>query len=103
MFASQQPCPQVQRVVIPVSTTRLTDGEHEVKVTLRTAAGNASTVLAQTITTTNRTTVSGELTSDAPPPPAIAAAPEPVYAMVLDAPTQALLRGVKRALQRARR
>ena len=101
MFASQQPCPQVQRVVIPVSTTRLKDGEHEVTVTLRTAAGNTSTVLVQTITTTNRTTVSGELTSDAPPPPAIAAAPEPVYAMVLDAPTQALLRGVKRAFTRS--
>lgn len=101
MFASQQPCPQVQRVVVPVSTTRLTDGEHEVTVKLRTAAGNASTVLVQTITTTNRTTVSGELTSDAPPPPAIAAAPEPVYAMVLDAPTQALLRGVKRVFTRS--
>ena len=101
MFASQQPCPQVQRVVIPVSTTRLKDGEHEVTVTLRTAAGNASTVLVQTITTTNRTTVSAELTSDAPPVPAIAAAPEPVYAMVLDAPTQALARGVKRGFTRS--
>jgi hypothetical protein len=101
MFASQQPCPQVQRVVIPVSTTRLKDGDHEVTVALRTAAGNTSTVLVQTITTTNRTTVSGELTSDAPPAPAGAAAPEPIYAMVLDPPTQALARGVKRAFTRS--
>jgi len=99
MFASQQPCPQTQRVVIPVSTTRLADGEHEVKVTLQTAARNQSTVLVQTITTINRTTVSGQLTSDAPVPSA--RAPEPVYAMVLDAATEALAKGVRRRYARS--
>ena len=99
MFSSQQPCPQTQRVVIPISTTRLADGEHEVKVTLQTAARNESTVLVQTITTINRTTVSGELTSDAPA--ASAGAPEPVYAMVLDPATQALAKGVRRRYSRS--
>jgi len=84
--------------VVPVSTTRLSDGEHEVKVTLRNAAGNVSTVLQQTITTNNRTTVSAKLTSDAPAPPA---APEPQYAIVLDAATQRLTRGVRRGWTRS--
>jgi hypothetical protein len=98
MWQSQQPCPRSQSVVVPVSTTRLSDGEHEVKVTLRNAAGNVSTVLQQTITTNTRTTVSAKLTSDAPAPPA---APEPQYAIVLDAATQRLTRGVRRGWTRS--
>jgi hypothetical protein len=98
MWDWQQPCPKSQAIVVPVATTRLRDGEHELKVTLQTAAGNVSTVLSQTITTNNRTTISGKLTSDAPPPPP---APEPQYAIVLDAPTQKLVRGVHRAWRRS--
>ena len=98
MFDWQQPCPRSQAVVIAVDTTKLLDGEHALKVTLQNAAGNASTVLAQTITTNNLTTISAKLSSDkpAPPPP-----PEPEYAMILDAPTQALLGGVRRAYGRS--
>jgi hypothetical protein len=98
MFDWRQPCPQSQAVVIPVDTTTLLDGEHALKVTLQNAAGNVSTVLAQTITTNNLTTISGKLSSDAPAPPP---APEPEYAMILDAPTQALLGGVRRAFRRS--
>jgi hypothetical protein len=95
MWDWQQPCPKSQMIVVPVATSRLRDGEHALKVTLQTAAANVSTVFSQTITTNNRTTISGKLTSDAP------AAPEPEYAIVLDAPTQALLRGVRRAWRRS--
>ena len=69
MFDWQQPCPRSQSVVIPVDSTKLADGEHALKVTLQNAAGNVSTVLAQTITTNNLTTISGKLSSDAPAPP----------------------------------
>jgi hypothetical protein len=98
MFDWQQPCPRSQVVVIPVDTTTLLDGEHALKITLQNAAGNASTVLAQTITTNNLTTISGKLSSDAPAPPP---APEPEYAMTLDAPTQVLLGGLRRAFRRS--
>lgn len=98
MWQWQQPCPKSQTVVVPVSTTRLRDGEHEVKVTLQTAAANSSTVLSRTITTNNRTTISGNLTSDAPAPPP---APEPEYAITLDGATQALVRGVRRGWARS--
>jgi hypothetical protein len=98
MFDWQQPCPRSQALVVPVDSTTLADGEHALKVTLQNAAGNVSTVLAQTITTNNLTTISGKLTSDAPAPPP---APEPEYAIVLDAPTRALLRGVRRAYLRS--
>ena len=98
MFDWQQPCPRSQSVVVPVDSTKLLDGEHALKVTLQNAAGNVSTVLAQTITTNNLTTISGKLSSDAPAPPP---APEPEYAMILDAPTQALLGGVRRAFTRS--
>lgn len=98
MWQWQQPCPKSQTVVVPVATTRLRDGEHQVKVTLRSAAGNVSPVLTRTITTSNRTTISGKLTSDAPAPPP---APEPEYAISLDAPTRALVRGVRRGWARS--
>jgi len=101
MWQSQQPCPKSQSVVIPVSTTRLSDGEHQVKVTLKSAAGNVSTVLSQTITTNNRTTISSKLTSDAPAGPPQPPAAEPQYAIVLDAATQALVRGVRRGWDRS--
>ena len=95
MWDWQQPCPKTQRVVVPVDTTVLSDGEHELKVTLQSAAANGSTVLTQTIRTDNRTTISGELTSDAPAPR------DPRYAIVLDAPTRALVRGVRRRWARS--
>ncbi len=53
MFDYQQPCPQVESVDVPVPTTALQDGRHELTVKVTDAAGNAATVLDQTITTSN--------------------------------------------------
>ena len=96
MFSHQQPCPPSQTLDIPVRTTTFVDGAYELKVTVTNAAQNVSTVLRRTITINNRTTISTNGTSsvdvveaDAPPGAA------PVYALVLDAATQALLRGVR--------
>ena len=98
MWAWQQPCPQTQTVDLLIGTTLLTDGEHELKVTLTNPAGGTSTVLRRTITTNNRTTVSGKLTSDKPVPPAGSSAPPaPVYAVELDAPTRQLVGGLRRS------
>jgi len=90
MFDWQQPCLQTETVDIPVDTTALTDGQHELKVIVTDAAQNSSTVLDQTITTLNRTTVSALL----PSPPT--ATGEPVYSLALDAATKRLTRGVRR-------
>ncbi len=94
-FASQQPCPLTQTVDLAIKTTTLVDGPHELKVTLLNAAQNSSTVLRRSISTNNRTTVSSTLTSertltDSP------GAPTPEYAVVLDAATRTLVRGVSR-------
>jgi hypothetical protein len=96
MFDHQQPCPQSQTLDIPVRTTTFVDGAHELKVTVTNAAQNVSTVLRRTITINNRTTISTSGTSsvevveaDAPPGAA------PVYAIVLDPVTQALLPAVR--------
>jgi hypothetical protein len=93
MWDYQQPCPKSQPVHVAVDTTLLPDGEHELKVTLLTAAANTATVLARTITTNNRTTISSTLTSDPPP--------DPDYTIVLDPGTQALRSGVRRAFSRS--
>ena len=96
MFDYQQPCPQSQTIDIPVRTTTFADGAYELKVTVTNAAQNVSMVLRRTITINNRTTISSNGTSsvdvveaDAPPGAA------PVYAIILDPATQALLRGVR--------
>ena len=90
MFDWQQPCLQTETVDIPVDTTALTDGEHQLKVIVTDAAQNRSTVLDQTITTLNRTTVSALLPS---PPTATGG---PVYSLALDAATKRLTHGVRR-------
>ena len=66
MFDTQQPCLQTETVDIPIDTTTLADGQHDLKVIVTDAAQNSSTVLDQTITTQNSTTVSSLL----PSPPA---------------------------------
>jgi hypothetical protein len=53
MFDEQQPCPAAEAVSIPIATTGLPDGKHVLAVSVSDAAGNASPVLDQTITTTN--------------------------------------------------
>jgi hypothetical protein len=84
-FLSFQPCLQTEGIDLPIDTTSLADGSHDLQVVVTDAAGNSATVLAQTITTANLTTVSSLLST---PPPASAAAP--VYAFALDRGTAAL-------------
>jgi hypothetical protein len=56
MFDHAQPCPAEASVTIPVSTAPLSDGRHQLAVTLSDAAGNVATVLSRTITTSNPVT-----------------------------------------------
>ncbi|MFZ1993437.1 MAG: hypothetical protein WAU75_04955 [Solirubrobacteraceae bacterium] len=53
MFDYQQPCLTSEMVDAPVLTGGLPDGSHELAVTVTDAARNSSTVLDQTITTSN--------------------------------------------------
>jgi hypothetical protein len=53
MFDWQQPCPPTQGVDLPIPTAGLADGGHELAVNVTDAAQNSSTVLDQTITTSN--------------------------------------------------
>jgi hypothetical protein len=53
MFDWQQPCPPTEGVDLPVPTAGLTDGGHELAVTVTDAAQSSSTVLDQTISTSN--------------------------------------------------
>jgi hypothetical protein len=53
MFDHQQPCPPTAAIDAPVPTSRLPDGAHRLTVTVVDAAGNASTVLDQSIRTFN--------------------------------------------------
>lgn len=107
MFGTQQPCPLSHRLDLTIATTGLRDGEHELKVTITDAAQNTQTVLRRTITTNNRTTPSSGLGSDAPSAANASlagspAAPEPLYANVLDAATRKLLgKAVRRSWRRS--
>lgn len=53
IFDWQQPCPQTEVVDAPVPTTGLSDGKHELAVTVIDAASNSSTVFDQEISTSN--------------------------------------------------
>jgi hypothetical protein len=55
MFDWQQPCPASEVVDLPIATAGLPDGSHRLTVTIADAAENISTVLDQTITTSNPT------------------------------------------------
>lgn len=50
-YLNTQPCPSTEPVVIPVDTSTLAPGPHQLVVTVTDAAGNTSTVLDQTIST----------------------------------------------------
>ena len=89
-FLYEQPCQQTESIDLPISTVSLPDGQHDLKVIVTDAAQNSSTVLDQTITTLNSTTVSSLL----PSPPATTAAP--VYSLSLDPATKRLTSGVRR-------
>jgi hypothetical protein len=53
MFDWQQPCPVTEVDDVPVPTAGLPDGHHQLVVTVTDAAGNASNVVDQTITSAN--------------------------------------------------
>jgi hypothetical protein len=93
MFDYQQPCKQSETVDVPLDTTALTDGPHTLKVLVTDAAQNSSVVYDGTITTSNRTTVSALLSS----PLASSPGSEPSYAIVLDKPTEALGKRIRRS------
>ena len=100
MWIWQQPCPRSQHVDLQVRTTQLRDGEHELTVTVVNPARDTTIALRRTITTNNRTTVSSTLTSDRKPGAVVGRA-APDYGVVLDAPTSALTRGVRRTWSRS--
>jgi hypothetical protein len=86
MFDWQQPCPLTDAIDIPVDTTALADGTHELTVAVEDAAQNTSTVLDQSITTANLTTVSSLL----PTPPSASTSTSPTYAFALGTSSSAL-------------
>jgi hypothetical protein len=52
-YITQEPCPLSEQVNIPINTTGLTDGHHELTVNVTDAAGVTATVYDDTITTEN--------------------------------------------------
>jgi hypothetical protein len=104
VFDAQQPCPQAEGIDLPIDTTSLADGAHNLKVNLTDAAQNTTTVLDQTITTLNHPAASASATAPSPAkaaatseatPPAASAAPA-VYALSLDPALRSLTRGIMR-------
>jgi hypothetical protein len=56
MFDWRQPCPTTEFVDVPVNTSGLSAGQHELKISVTDAAANTSTVLDQSIGTGTTTT-----------------------------------------------
>ena len=52
-YTAQEPCPLSEQVNIPINTTSLADGHHELTVSITDAAGVTATVYDGTITTQN--------------------------------------------------
>lgn len=96
IFTSFQPCPASESVDIPVDTTQLTDGGHELKIVVTDAAGNSSTVYDSTISTLNHAQSSLAPTPPAMPSAVSSVAQPPVYGFVLDSATTALGSAVHR-------
>jgi len=67
-FDWQQPCPATEAVDVPVPTASLPNGSHELTVTVTDAAHNSSTVLDQTITTSNSSTAPAPVVTPKPRP-----------------------------------
>ncbi len=91
IFDSQQPCPTTVDLDVPVNTTTLRDGEHELQVLVEDAAQNTSTVLDQQVTTDNLTSVASTTSEGIATSPATA-----TYAFKLDRGTDALTGSVIR-------
>jgi hypothetical protein len=58
-FLYPQPCKRSVAVDVPVNTTKLSNGSHQLKVTVQDAAGNSSTVYAGAITVANPSSPTG--------------------------------------------
>jgi hypothetical protein len=86
-FLSATPCPLAEQVDLPIDTTALADGQHELKVSLADAAGTSETVYDAKISTSNRTSVSALLDS---PRSGALAGEAPRYAIVLSKRTAKL-------------
>jgi hypothetical protein len=69
MFDWQQPCPANVAADIPVPTSGLADGAHNLTVAVIDAARNTSTVFDQTITTSNPQTITTSNPQTTPSPP----------------------------------
>lgn len=69
-IASVSACRASEAVDVPVATSALSDGQHQLKVIVTDVAGNSSTVLDQVITTANNTTASAKTPGSRPPVPA---------------------------------
>jgi hypothetical protein len=65
IFDWQQPCPTTEFVDIPVNTATLSDGPHQLMITVTDAAKDSATVLDQTFSTER--TGSGSVSTPAPP------------------------------------
>jgi hypothetical protein len=96
MFDFQQPCLRSEAVDVPVDTTGFSDGQHDLAVVVIDAAQNRSTVLHQTITTANRTTVASAGGESLAPPSQPTATPVG-YVLQLDARSQKATAGVLRS------
>jgi hypothetical protein len=59
-FLYVQPCPPSVRAEVGFETTRVSDGEHELTVSVTDAAGNAATVLERAVTINNPSSPAGE-------------------------------------------
>ncbi len=58
-FLYTQPCPAAESVDLPFDTTTLSNGSHDLLVTVLDAAGNAATVLERKVTVDNATPAAG--------------------------------------------
>lgn len=93
-FLYPQPCPLTEQVDLPIDTTGLADGRHDLQVTITDAAGVTAVVYDGTITTANRTTVSALLNS---PLATSTLTGQPIYSMILDKHTAALTERLARS------
>jgi hypothetical protein len=106
IFDYQQPCPTSEQLDIPVDTTRLSDGTHDLQVIVEDAAQNAATVLDQNFTTKNLATVASAAPehpetasttgSGGSPTTASPATPATVYVFRLDKTAAKLIGGTVR-------
>ena len=109
IFDYQQPCPASEQLDIPVDTTKLTDGTHEVQVIVESADEDSATVLDQDFTTQNLTTIAsttpeklqtssatGSPSGAGPAGTASPTQPAAVYAFKLDKASAKLIGGTVR-------